>query len=140
MVCSNLLFLYKIVYIWIFVSISQDRNIRYNFQGSRSRAKVISFQPVLPFSETFIIIIISRRVSNEHALPSFKTTQQFRSFSSTLLILRIHKIRQIKRTDCTHPVAFYIDWTYSSVNPFSLLKWSFSSLMIWITNIPEFSG
>ena len=69
-----------------FISISRDRNIRYNFQGSRSRAKVISFQPVLPFSKTFIIIIICRRVSNEHALPSFKTTQQFRSFSSTLLI------------------------------------------------------
>ena len=31
-----------------FLPISRDRNIRYNFRGSRSRAKVISFQPILP--------------------------------------------------------------------------------------------
>ena len=31
-----------------FISISRDRNIRYNFHGSQSRAKEISFQPILP--------------------------------------------------------------------------------------------
>ena len=56
MICLNLQFLYKIVYIWIFIwiwhsfiSISWDRNIRYNFPESRSRAKVINFQPIPPF-------------------------------------------------------------------------------------------
>ena len=61
MICLNLLFLYKIVYKWIFVyiwhnfiSISRDRNIRYNFHGSRSRAIVISFQPT-PFHFSFTV-------------------------------------------------------------------------------------
>ena len=31
------------------ISIIWDRNSRYNFHGSRSRAKVISFQPIPPF-------------------------------------------------------------------------------------------
>ena len=33
-----------------FISISRYRNIRYNFHGSGSRAKVISFQLIPPFS------------------------------------------------------------------------------------------
>jgi len=31
-----------------FIPISLDRNIRYNFHGSRSRAKVIRFQLTVP--------------------------------------------------------------------------------------------
>ena len=63
MICLNLLFLYKIVYIWIFVqiwhsflSICRDRNIRYNFYGSQSRAKVIRLQPIPPFVFPFYFL------------------------------------------------------------------------------------
>ena len=44
------------VYIWhSFISISRDRNIRDDFHGSRSRAKVISFQPIPPFHFSFTV-------------------------------------------------------------------------------------
>ena len=63
MICLNLLFLYKIVYIWIFVqiwhsflSICRDRNPRYNFYGSQSRAKVIRLQPIPPFVFPFYFL------------------------------------------------------------------------------------
>ena len=34
---------------WEFISICRDRNIGYNFHGSRSKAKAISFQSISPF-------------------------------------------------------------------------------------------
>ena len=33
-------------------------NIRYNFHGPRSRAKVISFQPVPPLTDIYYVIVM----------------------------------------------------------------------------------
>ena len=61
------------------MSISRDRNIRYNFHGSRSRAKVTRFQPIplsfflySPFKRSYITIKICKYLMNKKVRRRFE--------------------------------------------------------------------
>ena len=49
--CFYYIYIYEFSYKFdtVFLSISRDRNIRYNFHCLQSRAKASSFQPIPPF-------------------------------------------------------------------------------------------
>ena len=107
------------------ISIFRDRNIRYNFYGSRSRAKVISFQPVPPFIFLYscfnqlcysILLVLGRKQPSR----IFFLEKHFKIIKNVICKLKCVILLKVYKSPCIYKTIGWVLWVSSPVNTINI--------------------